>query len=537
MSAARSTVTRPEDWHRATNPVLPGFHPDPSVCRVDHGTPDAPDTWFYLVSSTFEYLPGLPVHRSRDLVHWELVGHVVTDQLDYSRLGDSGGLYAPTIRHDGERFLVVCTHLGGPEGGTGNFVVNATDAAGPWSAPVWWPTSEGVDPSLLLDDDGRIWAHGARAAHEPQWAHQGEIWVREVDPATLELTGPETVVFTSALIGAVYTEGPHLYRRGGYVYLVAAEGGTGHHHAVVVARAESPTGPFEPSQDNPALTHRHLGPDAVVVNVGHADLVEAADGSWWALALASRLSDGIDLLGRETFLLPVDWVDDWPVLAPGVGTLVPEPGGPAGTRTGADSPRPHAAWVAVRRLPGAVAELDHAGARATLHAGAGMAASEPAFVGRRLLSPAAVLTLELPDDALTWAGAPGREVGLALRQSGTQWLTAGLRAGADGPRLVVTRCVDGQADVVAEHRVHGAGTVRVRVEGARADIGWQDGSDGSDVTDGSDGSDRTAVAAVTRVDVTHLSTAYAGWFVGVVLGPYALGDGDVTVGRLEQRAV
>ncbi|TGO03887.1 glycoside hydrolase family 43 protein [Serinibacter arcticus] len=515
----RSVVTRPEAWVGATNPVLPGFHPDPSVCRVD----GSQGCWFYLVTSTFEYLPGLPVHRSRDLVTWQLVGHVITDQLDYAGLGDSGGLYAPTIRHDGERFLVVCELVGGPEGATGTFVTTATDAAGPWSEPIWWPDATGGDASLLLDG-GRIWAHAARQTQRQDWVGQGEVWVREVDPATLRLTGPETVVFTSAVVGGIWTEGPHLYRRGEHVHLVAAEGGTGRHHAVVVGRAASPTDVFEVGASNPVLTHRNLGPDAAVVNVGHADLVEAADGSWWTLVLASRLVDGVDLLGRETFLAPVTWVDDAPVLAPGVGTLVPEPGGPDGVARTASSSVPDESWVAVRRLPAEVLVTGGSGRdeRLVLRAGDPLDAHLPAFVGQRLGAPSSAVTLELP----TAPGGGVVEVGLALRQSGRQWLTVGLVTGPDGSELVVTRCVAGVRDEAARVPVAGAGAVRLTVRGRDAEVAWLAAGEGAEAPG----------TAVVSLDVAHLSTTHADGFVGVVVGAYAVGSGETTVGQLHQRA-
>lgn len=209
-------------WHPGgTNPVLPGFHPDPSVCRVGE--------WTYLVTSTFEYLPGLPVHRSKDLVTWEPVGHVIDREgmLDLSGVADSRGLYAPTIRHDGERFYVVCTVVGG-DSREGHFVCVADDPAGPWSDPVWWDGVAGIDPSLLFDGDD-AWCMGTRLAAEPTHHDQTEVWVRRFDTATLTPVGAETVIWTGALKGAIWAEGPHLYGRDDGYLLLAAEGGTAHH--------------------------------------------------------------------------------------------------------------------------------------------------------------------------------------------------------------------------------------------------------------------------------------------------------------------
>lgn len=147
-----------------TNPLLPGCHPDPSICRVGDD--------YYLVVSTFEYLPGLPILRSRDLVTWEHVGAVVTDQIDYAGVPSSGGLYAPTIRHHDGTFYVVCTFVDPTDDARGgNFLVTATDPAGPWSAPVWLDV-DGIDPSILFTSDGRAWMHGTRLVeHEPEWFH------------------------------------------------------------------------------------------------------------------------------------------------------------------------------------------------------------------------------------------------------------------------------------------------------------------------------------------------------------------------------
>ena len=223
----------------ARNPVLPGFHPDPSICRVGDE--------FFVVTSTFEYFPGLPVHRSRDLVEWELVGHAVhrEEQLDLSSVAASGGLFAPTIRHHDGRFFVACTVVGG-EGRQGSFVVTATDPGGPWSDPAWIEDAPGIDPSILFDDDGRAWWCGTRLADPGDWPEQTEVWVRELDLAAMSLIGDEHVVWHGAVEGAVWAEGPHLYRgigdAGEGVLLLASEGGTERHHAVSAARGPSPIG-------------------------------------------------------------------------------------------------------------------------------------------------------------------------------------------------------------------------------------------------------------------------------------------------------
>lgn len=405
------------------NPVVPGCHPDPSVCRVGDD--------YYLVTSTFEYLPGLPVFRSRDLAHWEPVGHVVHGAPDLSGLPSSSGLYAPTIRHHDGLFWVVCTLVdqradGAPADerrpGLGHFLVTAADPAGPWSEPAWLG-GDGIDPSLFFDDDGRAWVLATRPAREPEWPGQTEVWLRELDPVARTLVGPEHVIWTGAVRGAVWAEGPHLYRVDGQYLLVAAEGGTEVHHAVCVARADAVEGPYAGNPANPVLTHRHLGRGVDVVAAGHADLVEAPDGSWWAVLLAMRTSGGYHYpLGRETFLVPVAWEDGWPVLAPGVGRIPPVvdaptvPGWPgdrvvSGRQSGPVPPG-DLRWTGVRALPADVAEPAGDGWDLPLRPATLADLDAPAFLGLRLEHLRADLVVRVAADL-----AEGEEVGLAVRQS------------------------------------------------------------------------------------------------------------------------
>ena len=373
-------------------PILPGCYPDPSVCRVGDD--------YYLVTSTFEYFPGLPVFHSTDLESWTQVGHAVDrlDQLDLSTVASSGGLYAPTIRHHAGTFYLTCTLVGG-DGPTGNFVMTATDAAGPWSGPTWLE-GDGFDPSLFFDDD-RAWFVGTRPCAKPEWHDQAEVWLREFDPEALALVGEETALWTGAVRGAVWAEGPHLYRVGDWYYLLASEGGTEEHHAVSVARSRSVEGPYEGSRSNPVFTHRALGFGHPITGVGHPDLVDGPDGRWWAFLLASRpLGDYRALLGRETFAVAVDWEDDWPVFAPGVGQLAEVDGlrRLAGTVTISDP------WTQVRTGRSAgFTEAD----TVTVRPGPGLGdGGTPAFLGRRQQHHRFTFGADLPEGA-----------GIALRQS------------------------------------------------------------------------------------------------------------------------
>jgi alpha-N-arabinofuranosidase len=297
------------------NPILPGFYPDPSICRVGED--------YYLVTSSFEYFPGLPLFHSRDLVHWRQIGHVLDRpaQLNLDGIRPSGGLYAPTLRHHDGTFYVINTLVDG-QGEQGNFIVTATDPAGPWSQPYWLEDAPGIDPSLLFDDDGRVWYVGNQLVFEGYYPGHCEIWLQELDLTTMQLVGERTVLWDGAVKGAVYAEAPHLYKINGRYYLMIAEGGTGHDHAVTIARSETVTGPYEVNPRNPILTHRHLGRDYPIVGTGHADLVKTQYGEWWMVALAMRPYDGYFYnLGRETFLTPVRWEEDWPVVSPGNGRI------------------------------------------------------------------------------------------------------------------------------------------------------------------------------------------------------------------------
>ena len=504
----------------ARNPVLPGFHPDPSICRVGDE--------FFVVTSTFEYHPGLPVHRSRDLVDWQLVGHAVhrDDQLDLSTVPASGGLFAPTIRHHAGRFHVACTLVGG-DGRQGSFVVTATDPAGPWSDPAWIEDAPGIDPSLLFDDDdGRAWWCGTRLADPGDWPEQTEVWVRELDLGTMSLVGEEHVVWHGAVEGAVWAEGPHLYRRAGDdVLLLASEGGTERHHAVSAARGASPTGPFTGSRANPLLTHRHLGGDATVANVGHADLVDDGRGGWWATVLATRRVplDGTRadaLHGRETWLVPVAFEGGWPVFAPGTGRLTEEVEVPwaEAASTGArslvddfDGPTLHPELLSVRTARDVRrAQLGERPGHLRLHAVSGSLHERAphAFAGFRLEQPVATLAtmVEAPD-----APPPGLLAGLALRLSERRHVTFGVRAGASGRRVVeFVLHVDGEDRVLGVADVPaGRLGLALEIEGFDAVARVEDGGRG---------------IAVGTADLSPLSPSEGGGFVGVVGGVFVVGE-------------
>jgi xylan 1,4-beta-xylosidase len=349
------------------NPVIGGFYPDPSVCRVGEE--------YYLACSSFEYFPGVPMFHSRDLVHWRQIGNVLDrpEQLRLDTAPASGGCYAPTLRHHDGRFWLIVTNVSD----RGSLLVTSTRPEGPWSDPRWLPGVAGIDPDLAWDDAGDCWCTSS-----------GIQQVR-IDPESGEvLEGPRHL--WSGTPGAQWPEAPHLYQIGGEWYLLIAEGGTERGHCVSVARGPSPQGPFQPCPDNPILTHRST--DRPIQNTGHADLVQAHDGSWWLVFLGVRLrgrTPGFHVLGRETFLAPVTWVDGWPVVG-GVNETMAAPALPAQpfpevpARDDFDGAALDPVWVSVRSRPSETWSLRERPGWLTLYArGDGLDDPAVTFVGRR----------------------------------------------------------------------------------------------------------------------------------------------------------
>ncbi len=286
------------------NPIIRGFNPDPSICRVGED--------YYLVTSSFEYFPGVPIYHSRDLVNWRQIGHCLTrkSQLFLERAPSSGGIFAPTIRYHNGRFWMVTTNVGRQVDGRvvdgGNFYVSTDDPAGEWSEPIW-VKQRGIDPSLYFENGKTYFTSNGTA-----WAHSRGLYQCEIDISTGEQLNDTVFLWTGT--GGAYVEAPHLFKRGDYYYLMAAEGGTERGHMETIARSRTPYGPFESCPHNPILTHRSL--QTLIQSTGHADFVEDPSGNWWAVFLGVRFPGGFwSNLGRETFLAPVTWTaDGWPVV-------------------------------------------------------------------------------------------------------------------------------------------------------------------------------------------------------------------------------
>lgn len=298
----------------ATNPVMPGFYPDPSICAVDGD--------YYLCNSTFAYFPGLSLMHSRDLAHWEQIGNVLDrhSQLPLTGADHSQGLFAPTIRYNNGIFYVICTNVN--RGSNRNFIVTATNPEGPWSEPHYLEDADGIDPSLFFDDDGKCYYIGTHPNPDGvKYNGDWYIYISEVDIENFKLVGEKKNVWNGALRNCIWPEGPHIYKENGYYYIMHAEGGTGPEHSVMICRSRDVFGPYTGNPKNPILTHRHLGNDYPIKYVGHGDLIKTPNGEWFMTMLAVRPLNRFTTMGRETFLAKVIWEDEWPVVNPGVGKL------------------------------------------------------------------------------------------------------------------------------------------------------------------------------------------------------------------------
>ncbi len=336
-----------------TNPVLPGFHPDPSFLRVGDD--------YYLATSTFEWFPGVRIHHSRDLVNWRLLGHALTrdSQVELRGVTDSGGVWAPSLSYAEGLFWLIYTNVRTRVGAfkdVGVFLATAPDILGPWSEPVFL-NSIGFDPSLFHDDDGRKWIVNMMWDHRPGRNRFAGIVLQEYNHARRSLVGP----MKNILAKAELTEGPNLYKRNGWYYLMLAEGGTGWNHGISMARSRAITGPYELDPEPSVLTARDK-PSLSLQKAGHGELIATPQGEWFLAHLASRPIGPKRrcMLGRETCVQRVVWsADGWLRLAHGghhPRVNLPAPLGLtetkwplSATRDEFDSPELDAHWCALRR--------------------------------------------------------------------------------------------------------------------------------------------------------------------------------------------
>ncbi|MBL7070713.1 MAG: glycoside hydrolase family 43 protein [Candidatus Omnitrophica bacterium] len=479
------------------NPVIPGFHPDPSVCRLgkDH----------YLVTSSFEYFPGVPLFHSKDLIHWRQIGHCLTrkSQLPLEKVRSSGGIFAPTIRHYGGLFYMVTTNITGG----GNFYVYTDDPEGDWSEPV--PVDQkGIDPSLFFDDNGKVYLTST---------DDDRIVQSRIDIKTGKLLTKPVEIWPGT--GGSYPEGPHLYKINGLYYLMIAEGGTEYGHMETIARSDSPWGPYESYPDNPILRHRSTNDPIQAAD--RADLIEAHDGSWWLVFLGVRPNGHpyCHHLGRETFLAPVKWSEDgWPIVGKNGKAMLETDADCLDIHKWDDAParddfdgggwglewnflrNPRDEHYSTSERPG---WLRLSGSEVSLND-----TDSPAFLGRRQEHFCLTATTLMDFSP----SRENEEAGLAVYMNERHHYELAVKC-IEGERLiVVSRRVGGLVTRMDYDKID-SGPVSLRITADRDTYHFSYSLDGREF--------KAAAQAQTR----YLSTEVAGGWTGVYLGMYATGNG------------
>ncbi len=480
------------------NPVIRGFNPDPSVCRVNDD--------FYLVTSSFEYFPGLPIYHSKDLVNWQQIGHCLTrdSQLPLQKVSASGGLYAPSLRYREGVFYVICTNVSGG----GNFYCTATDPAGPWSDPIWVNINS-IDPDIFWDDDGRTY-----------FVTQGDEGIRitEIDIQTGKKVTAERLVWGGT--GGRFPEAPHIYKKDGYYYLMLGEGGTEYMHSVTIGRSKHLYGPYESCPLNPILTHANrLGQANRIQGVGHGDMVQAQDGSWWMVFLGFRVTHQwvyYHVLGRETFLAPVDWpARGWPQvngngtvsLEMNVPTLPLQPFGAAPIRTDFNEEKLNYDWQYLRNpirenysLTEKKGYLRITASPYTLND-----ADAVSMVCRRQTEHDFMTATELEFNSLK----ENEEAGMTLIQNNTHHYDLLFRK-LGNKRMVQLRIRVGSLSYIAAEKVVEGNKVLLKVEGSADQYAFYYADP-----------QKKEYIELGKQDTRYLSTEVAGGFTGVMIGLYA----------------
>ncbi|MFS0862634.1 glycoside hydrolase family 43 protein [Fredinandcohnia sp. 179-A 10B2 NHS] len=491
------------------NPVIQGFYPDPSIVKV--GEDD-----FYLVTSSFEYFPAVPIFHSKDLVNWTQIGSVLTreSQVNLSKANSSQGIYAPTLRyHDGTFYMITTDVMG-----NGNFYVTAKDPRGPWSDPIKIPYGN-IDPSLMFDVDGKVYVTIQNG--EGLGSH---IIQYEINPETGEALTEPVVVFNGD--GGVWTEAPHLYNINGTYYMLTACGGTADDHRAIIGKGDNPYGPFE-LLDHPILTHNKL-PNHFLQNIGHADLVEDKNGNWWAVFLGVRMVNSeYGHLGRETFLAPVTWTEDgWPMIDNNEGNvnIIMETDALLGesnivdtavTNEDFDTENLDTSWFFLRTNPVDAYSLTERkgwlrllGNEFTLND-----VATPAFICK----PQQHLEMEFSTLLEFNPETDGEEAGLSARLAEKAHYEIGVKQ-VDGKRYVVAaQTIQGNTEEVARIEV-AKGTVRLAIQADSETYSFKYASEGQEWTE--------VAQAPAKYLAPELNGGYATTFTGVCIGMYATGNGQ-----------
>ena len=517
-----STFVEIDSFNEYQNPILSGFYPDPSICRKGKD--------YFLVTSTFSYFPGIPIFHSVDLVNWVQTGHVLNRQSqlqinDGVRL--SGGIYAPTIRYNpyNETFYVINTLVDV----LGNFIVKTKNPfAQNWSDPVPLHIN-GIDPDIFFDDDGKAYiVHNDEPPGTPELDGHRAIWLREFDVQTDSIVGEKICIVDGGVDKStkpIWIEAPHLYKINGYYYLMCAEGGTSDWHSEVIFRADKVTGPYIPHKNNPILTQRDLPENRQnpISCAGHADLVETPEGNWYAVFLACRpYEKNYYNTGRETFLLPVQWIDDFPMILPAGKTIpyvVKKPGlqpnpealkGNFAWRDEFEKDTLHNRWIFIRTPPQKPWWTLKNGKLFIQSTGRTVyEVSHPAFIGARQQHLSFEIKTKLDFKPLSESDIAG----LVCYQNQSHNFVFGKSLNESGKACVIVNRSQQTVERLATVEIPDAyseKSVSLKISGKKDKYSFFVSYDNGDKW----------IAIAENVDAKNLSTQTAGGFTGAVLGLY-----------------
>ncbi|MDO3386817.1 glycoside hydrolase family 43 protein [Gilvimarinus sp. SDUM040013] len=498
------------------NPVISGYAPDPTVTRVGDD--------YYVVTSSFTHFPGLPIYHSKDLVNWTHIANAIDrpDQFDFFGLNVSRGIFAPDISyHEGLYYLTsTCVDC------DGNFVMTAESPTGPWSDPHWLGF-EGIDPSIHWDTSGKAYILNNGAPNEePRYDGHRAIWIQEFDWRNLAMTGERKQLINGGVDISeepVWIEGPHIIQRNGYYYITAAEGGTSVQHSQTIFRADNVWGPYKPADHNPILTQRDLEfeREDPIIAAGHAKFVQIPNGDWWATFLAIRPYDhDMFNIGRETFLLPVRWENDWPYILP-EGERIPfalkKPDLPVQPEAASlnsgdfsysddfDGDKLSLGWMGIRASDSPFYQVENGALNLACEGGLGDLNTVPSFVGKRQQHHIATVSTTVS----LGSGDEGQMAGLAAIQNDQYLMFLGIREFEGEQQVALYRRAGSLEDELVK------ATTLPDTENVTLTLAF----DGGQMSASYDVQGQSYTLA-EAVDATNLSTNVAGGFVGTLIGPY-----------------
>ncbi|GAB2545575.1 glycoside hydrolase family 43 protein [Rufibacter soli] len=512
------------------NPIIQGAYPDPAITRKGGD--------YYMVHSSFAIFPGVPVFHSKDLVNWTQIGHALdrTSQLNVHDTGISQGVYAPDIEYNpnNDTFYMIVTAFAG---GAGNIVVKSKDPAKGWSEP-FKLNFGGIDPSLFFDDNGKAYVVHNDAPDKGKELYEGhrviKVWDYDLQKDQV-IAGTDKIIVDGGVDLSkkpIWIEAPHIYKKNGRFYLMCAEGGTGGNHSEVVFVSDNAKGPYTPAPNNPILSQRHLNPNRPnkVDWAGHADLVEGPDGKHYGVFLGIRPNEKNRVnIGRETFILPVDWSGEFPVFVNGLIPMEPKLKMPAGVenKTGKESFFPNGNFTFADNFTSKKLDYRWVGLRGPREAFISQTKKglqiNPFPVNIKEVKPTSTLFLRQQHNSFSYTTTldykPSSEkdlAGMVLLQSEKFNYVFGLTRKGKDTYLVLERTEKGASKLIASQKIEAKKPVQLRVKAEGDAYQFSYSTNGKNFVD---------LGGPASGDI--LSTNVAGGFTGTLIGLYATSANDI----------